>query len=88
MCVAAKERRKKSPLLSESMLLPLPGNHLFEAEVASQDKQCRKSNMYHHYDANVHAKIAKSACEKTLSLKDTTLGIMYKTLPVRKWSRR
>ena len=45
-------------------------------------------NKYHLYDANVHAKIAESACEKTLSLKDIKLGIMYKTLPVQKQSRR
>ena len=28
-----------------------------EAEVASQDKQCRKSSKYNHYDADVHAEL-------------------------------
>ena len=46
-----------------------------EAEVASQDKQCRKSSKYNHYDADVHTEIVKCAYEKTLRL--TQNGALY-----------
>ena len=42
------------------------GDYQVEAELASQDKRCRKYSKCQHYDANVHAEIAKSACEKML----------------------
>ena len=38
--------------------------------------------MYHHYSVDVHAKITKSAWERTLSLKDAKLGVMPKALTI------
>ena len=39
-------------------------NRQDEAEVTSQDKRRRKRGKHHYYDADVGAKITKSACEK------------------------
>ena len=62
---------------SESSTSTAAANHHVEAEVASQDKQCQKSIKYHYYDANVHTKIAKSACEKTTYAKLKTSNGCY-----------
>ena len=80
--VVAKEWRKGVSSATESggSISTAAANHQV---VASQDKQCRKSSKYNHYNADVHAEIAKSACEKMLSFMD---GIMYKTLTI--WAAR
>ena len=38
-------------------------NQQVEREIAHQDKKRRKYGKYHHYDAEIRAKIAKHACE-------------------------
>ena len=84
VCHGYKEYRKEvsSTTESGSSTSTAAANHQIEAEVANQDKQRRKSSKYNHYDVDEHADIAKSAYEKTLSLMDVKLGIMYKTLTI------
>ena len=74
----AKERRKEVSSATESggSTSTAAANHQVESKVASLDKQCLKSSKSNYYDANVHAEIAKSACEKTRSLLDAKSGIM------------
>ena len=76
---------KKSSLLQKMEVAPvllLLINWLGQKWLARTRDFKNAASIYHHYNTDVRAKIAKSNCKKTLSLMDIKLGCMHKTLNI------